>query len=525
MPRITLRQWIGWQEEARALLQTLAGALGTPIAVEDNDGRLLHGKPIDGAAVRCPVMAGDLRLGWVSANEHAPTVAVMLGQLVSMESERRALGAEVLHLYREVNLIYGFSEKLAALLDLDRVAELTLRQARHLITATDGVLLLLDESTGELSVLAGFGTVLPRLSGLRSGRGVIGSVVATGIGEIVDDLDEDPRPRADMPGIRSLVCAPLTVGERVIGAIVLGCTEQVDHAAGDLKLLTTLALQTATAIENARLFERTVEAARERERLLALHQAAELARAKLESEFELAARIQSGFFPSEMPPLPGYDLAARNRPARRCGGDYYDALNVPGANGDGRMLMCVADVSGKGLPASLVMSNMQATLRALLGRLPSLPDLASRASDLLYASTAPEKYVTAALFELEPDSGVARYVSAGHAQNLVLKASGEVIRLSSTGAPLGLLGPGLAYQQTDLVLESGDCVVLYSDGVPDAQNESDEEFGEDRLLDVLRASREAPAEVIVARVFEAIDAFAAGAPQFDDITLLVLRRL
>ncbi len=525
MSRVALRQVIGRQQEARALVETLAAALGTPIAIEDSDGRLLQGAAPIGGASRFPVSLDGTGLGWVSGTDQAGAIAALLAHLVSKEAERKSLGAEVLHLYREVNLIYSFSEKLAALLDLEAVARLTLQEARHLIVATDGIILLLDDQTGELSVLAGFGDVLPLVTGLRPGEGAIGSVAATGIGEIVDDLEQDPRPNDAVPGVRSLVCAPLTVGERVIGAIALASSQPTAYTAGELKLLTTLALQTATAIENARLFERTVQAARERERLLALHQEAELARAKLESEFNLAARIQADLFPSAMPPLAGYDLAARNRPARRCGGDYYDALAVRGRDGDARMLMCVADVSGKGLPASLVMSNMQATLRALLGRLPSLPDLAARASDLLFASTAPEKYVTAAFLELAPETGTAQFVSAGHVDNLLLRPNGDTMALTSTGMPLGLLGLGLPYDKVELALEPGDCLVLYSDGVPDAQNETDEEFGEERLRAVVRDAVAGGAEAVCTQVFDAIDAFAGGAPQFDDITLMVLRKL
>lgn len=188
------------------------------------------------------------------------------------------------------------------------------------------------------------------------------------------------------------------------------------------------------------------------------------------------------------------------------------------------MLLCVADVSGKGLPAALVMSNMQATLRALLGRTGSLTDLASRASDLLFDATAPEKYVTAALLELTPATGTARFVGAGHLDNVVVKAGGEVLTLSSTGAPLGLLPPGLPYDLTDFAIEPGDCAVLYSDGVTDAQNGADEEFGDTRLIELLRENAGEPPAMVIGRVFEAIDAFVGDAPQFDDITMLVLRR-
>lgn len=523
MTRIALKQVIGRSPQARALLTTLTQALGGVFAVEDNDGLLLHGTRDGEPAERVAVRHGEASVGWVSGAAHAHTMAQVLDHLVEREVERKALGAEVLHLYREINLIYSFSEKLAALLDVERVAALTLQEARHLIVATDGVIMLLDETTGALTTVAGFGDEMTRLRGLRRGDGVLGGIVASGVGEVVNDTAADPRGVATQETIRALIAAPLRVGERVTGIIALGSTLPMSYTAGELKLLNTLALQTATALENARLFERTVEAAREREQLMALQQQTEVARAKLESELMLAARIQAALFPAALPLLAGYDLAARNRPARQCGGDYYDAMRLGGAD-DEHVLLCVADVSGKGLPAALVMSNMQATLRALLGREQSLPVLAARASELLYASTSPEKYVTAALVDVVPGSGRLRLVSAGHVDTVILRADGRVVSLPSTGTPLGLLPPGLPYSEREETLGAGDTLVLFSDGVTEAQNAADEEFGDERLIACLRQRADAPAAAVIDHVLEAIDAFAGGAPQFDDITLMVVRR-
>jgi serine phosphatase RsbU (regulator of sigma subunit) len=526
MSRVTLRQVIGPRQDAGRIVDEIAAALGTAVSVEDADGRLLHGAPGTDPGARHPIALDGASAGWVSGEPRAQAVATLLGHLLSKESERRALGSEVLHLYREVNLIYSFSEKLAAMLDLERVGSLTLQEARQLIAASDGAIMLLDEETGALSTLAGFGGALPHLTGFERGKGVIGSIAASGIAEIVNDVASDPRRMRDGTGVHALMCAPLKVGERVIGVIALGSATPAAYTAAELKLLNTLALQTATAIENARLFERTIQAAREREELLAANKEMEVARARLEREFELAASIQADLFPAALPNLDGLDLAARNRPARRCGGDYYDAILTAGPDGSRRLLLCVADVSGKGMPAALLMSHTQATLRALLGRTVALTDLAVQAGDLLFASTAPNKYVTAAFLELdlEPATAGARFVSAGHVDCLVLKANGKAVRLESTGAPLGLLPPGLPYEETALTVDAGDCVVLFSDGVVDAQNACDEEFGDERLLEILRASKDLPAAAIVARVFDAIDRFAGDAPQFDDITIMVLRR-
>jgi serine phosphatase RsbU (regulator of sigma subunit) len=523
MARISLKQILSAQHGLRPVIDSLARALGAPVSVEDAAGVRLFGAAADGG--RFAVAHDGRDLGWVSGPTGAEAVAELLCFLAAKESERKLLGAEVLHLYREVNLIYSFSEKLAALLDLERVAHLTLQEARHLIVATDGALLLLDEQSEALQSIAAFGDELPGLSGFERGKGIAGTVAATGVGEIVNDVLADPRRVNAVVDVRSLVCAPLKVGEKVIGVIVLASTLPMAYEARELKLLTTLASQTATAIENARLFERTVQAGHERERLLALHKEAEVARAGYERELELAATIQANLFPAELPPLAGYDLAARNRPARRCGGDYYDAIPVVDGAGAAAVLLCVADVSGKGMPAALLMSHMQATLRALLGRTASLPALAAHAHELLHGSTAGNKYVTAALLELATATGRASYVSAGHINSLVVRRNGDVQALGSTGAPLGLLPPGLPYEATTVAIEPGDCLVLCSDGVPDAQNEAADEFGEDRLTAIVRESRHQPAAAIVDRVFSAVDAFAGAAPQFDDITLMVVTRL
>lgn len=525
MSRVGLRQIIGRQPATRALVSAFVQAIGDPVSIEDADGHLLHGETVrPSIGERFPVKHEDIGLGWVTGSERTHAVATLLEHLADREMERKALGAEVLHLYREINLIYSFSEKLAALLDLERVARLTLQEARHVIVATDGVIMLLEEDTGALASVAGFGDELATLIGFRRGHGIVGAVAATGIGEIVNDVDRDARRVTSLTSLKALICAPMKVGERVIGLIAFGSTVPMAYTAAELKLLNTLALQTATAIENARLFQRTIQAADERERLLALHRDVELARAKLDSEMTLAARIQADLFPSELPRPEGYQLAARNRPARRCGGDYYDALTLAGPENDDRLLLCVADVSGKGLPAALVMSNMQATLRALLGRTNSLPLLAGHASDLLYAATSPEKYVTAALVELVPGTGQLRFVGAGHLDNVILRADGAIVSLASTGAPLGLLPPGLPYSETSEVLHPRDTLVLYTDGVTDAQDAAGEEFGEARVHAILRAAASQSTDVMIDRVFSAVETFVAGTPQFDDMTMLVVRR-
>jgi sigma-B regulation protein RsbU (phosphoserine phosphatase) len=337
--------------------------------------------------------------------------------------------------------------------------------------------------------------------GARSGLDELPDAIA------VADLADGPlKERLAAAGAELLL--PIKAGEGGgSGLVVLGPRPgSLRYEAADLDYGAGLVAQASVALANAWHFRETLE------------------KKKLERELELAASIQANLFPSELPPLAGYDLAGRNRPARQCGGDYYDALPTAADGGEQRVLLCVADVSGKGLPASLLMSNTQATLRALLGHGPSLCDLAAHASGLLFATTPGNKYVTASLLELTPATGAARYVSAGHIDCLLLRADGETVWLESTGSPLGLLA-GASYADTTFALAAGDCLALFSDGVTEAQNEAGEDFGEARLSEIIRSSAGQPAEAIVARIFEAIDGFAGNAPQFDDITVLVLRRL
>lgn len=299
---------------------------------------------------------------------------------------------------------------------------------------------------------------------------------------------------------------PLRSSETVSGVVVLGARfGQLGFSEADLEFGAGLVAQAAVAFENSWYVRETLE------------------RKKIEQELALAATIQQQLFPESLPRLAGYDMAAHNRPARQCGGDYYDALPVNDIDDHQHHLFCVADVSGKGLPASLLMSNVQATLRALLGRVPSLAELAARTNELLYATTPSNKYVTAILVQFDPLTGSVRYVNAGHNGGLLLRQNGEAEWLKPTGTPLGLLA-GLPYEEATFRLDSGDLLALFSDGIPEAQDTAENEFGEARLLEHLRGICGQRAESIVTDIYRELDLFAGDAPQYDDITLFVIKR-
>ena len=296
---------------------------------------------------------------------------------------------------------------------------------------------------------------------------------------------------------------PIRSGETCTGVVMLGPRPGgKSYSEADLDFGAGLVAQAGVALDNAWHFRDT------------------LAKKQIEKELEVAASIQLDLFPKQLPALAHTEMAARNRQAKQVGGDYYDVL--PFSNGEDH-LVCVADISGKGISAALLMSNIQATLRALLSHENSLATIARRTNDLLWASTPANKYATAFFLQYSPETGAGQFVNAGHTDTLLLRASGEVELLSTTGLPVGLF-PRREFDVAPIALQAGDTLLIYSDGASEANDLAQNEFGLDRLTACLRESAAKPCAEILDDIIAAIDAFAGEAPQFDDITLLVLKR-
>jgi sigma-B regulation protein RsbU (phosphoserine phosphatase) len=321
----------------------------------------------------------------------------------------------------------------------------------------------------------------------------------------VDDLPEGDL-RAALQAERFAILFPVRSTADMFGFAALGPRPgNRPYGETDRELGAGLVAQSVVAFENAWHLRELLE------------------KKQIERELALAASIQRNLFPARLPVLDRFDIAAANRPARQVGGDYYDAILVDPAAPNSLCLFCVADVSGKGIAASLLMSSIQATLRALLGREVSLGELARRTNELLYANTPGNKYVTAILMSVEPATGRCRYVNGGHTEALVMRADGTVERYPATGVALGLFS-GVDYQEQEFALAPGDLVALYSDGVTEALNLFDEEFGLDRLIDSLTRLAGEPVAAMLDAILRDVDRFVGEAPQYDDITLLLVRR-
>lgn len=300
----------------------------------------------------------------------------------------------------------------------------------------------------------------------------------------------------------SLLCMPVVHHGAVQGLLYLE-NDQVrgSFSADRRELLHLLTGQIAISLENARLVETEKDLAR------------------IQEQVRLAARIQSDLLPHHAPQVEGYLLAGRNIPAQEVGGDYFDFLET----GGGSYAVCVGDVSGKGLPASLLMANLQATLRGQVLASVSPGACLGRANTLLHRSTSPEKFATLILGVLDPQGHTFEYANAGQEHPFVVRADGNDAVLSSGGPPLAML-EWFDYTSESYQLAPGDAIVIYTDGIPEAMDPEGVMFGHDRLHALLSSMRGAAPEVMLERILAAIAAHTRGAARSDDITIVIVQR-
>ena len=242
-------------------------------------------------------------------------------------------------------------------------------------------------------------------------------------------------------------------------------------------------------------------------------------RVTMKRDLEIAREIQSWLMPSEAPSVPGVDIAFATRPANTVAGDYYDAFFRP----DGQLLIVVADVAGKSVPAALLTATLQASLRTLAALPGSLPELVARVNR--YAcdqSLQGRRFTTAFLAELEPAAGCLTYVNAGHNWPVLRHASGAIERLEAGGLPLGI-NAALPYHSGTARLGPGDLLLIFTDGLVEAEDDREREYGEERMLPVVQALQSASAAESLKRIMSSVDAFVGLTRQHDDITCLVLR--
>jgi sigma-B regulation protein RsbU (phosphoserine phosphatase) len=473
----------GWKREL---------ASGAVAAFED----LLAEPPGSGHALAFP--GGFVRFGAAVAEGGDPELAALVlalgaiareqavrGQLKRQDFEVKARGVQL-------EALYDVGLAIASTLDFDQLCGEILMRAVSLLDARRGALYVGDGSTMRLRRAFG-GSAEPEIDpDSEEGR---------------DLLSGNPGPNCcALPGAAHLLGVPIAADRIAKGILVVGDKESRRGVGpfpeSDRRTLELLANQAAIALDNAELHRQALE------------------KERLEHEIVLASEIQKRILPKEVPEIAGFELAGWNRPARHVGGDYFDFLPLPDPLHLG---VVVGDVSGKGVSAALLVSTLHSSLRLLAERLGILPELFFRLNRHILDSSSPNRFITLFVAELDPASGELAYLNAGHNPGILLRAGGGAERLGSGGLPLGLM-PGGSWRLERIALAPGDLLCLYSDGITEASDPEDEEFGLERLEALLEDGRSLGIEALVERIGEAVERFSAGQPQGDDQTVLLLRR-
>jgi phosphoserine phosphatase RsbU/P len=345
-----------------------------------------------------------------------------------------------------------------------------------------------------------------RIEEVRISTTVMDEVMKNGKSVLTSDAQHDPRYASQtmmLLGIRSVLAVPMSVSQSEVFGIIYADspTNEATFTKEHLDILTTLASVASIRVENARLLEERFE------------------KERIKNELELATEIQQSFQPSAPPIMPGYEFQGISFSCYEIGGDYYDFI----PQNDGNMLIALGDVSGKGTAAALLMSSLHAAIHAQVAANTPLHQTIKSVNQYLAENTPSNRFVTLFIAQLDPQTGILNYINAGHNPPLIGHANGEVQLLASGGLPLGIL-PMAEFEVGQTKLESGESLVIYSDGVSEANNLNGDEFGMERLMQVISKNLHASAAGLRDKVESALSAFTQTAPANDDITLVIVKK-
>jgi len=406
-------------------------------------------------------------------------------------------------------LLYALSRTFSSTLDLDEVLDRVMDEVIATTHAERGFVAL-RQSDGSLDFRSARGLEHSTIDDpqFQISRGVVEEVSQLGEAVLTSDAQQDDRfsERRSVVDLRlrSILCAPLKVKGELIGVIYVDNRLQAGlFTNDDLELLNAIASSAAIAIENARLYLVAVE------------------KGRMERELQMAYRVQSSLIPDRVPELTGWEFAASWQPAREVSGDFYDFI----PNNDGTLYLIIADVTDKGMPAALFMAHTRSIVRASLDQAASPMDGVTKANRLLCSDSTSTMPVTLFLSQLDMGNNALTYVNAGHNPSIYYSARSDRFRaLIRTGMLLGFEKTA-TYGQETLTMAPGDCIINFTDGVPDATNEEGEAFGMERFHNIITKNRHKSATELLKTIEETILEFIGSTASYDDLTILIARRL
>ena len=403
--------------------------------------------------------------------------------------------------------LYEITRELNSSLDLDTVLEHIMDRVIDVTGAERGFLMLRDQDDGELDFKVARGLNRNDLTSpeFQVSTTITRKVEQTRAPLLTDNAQFDDRfTRGEsimVLGLRSILCVPIMIKDRLIGLVYVDNRLQSGlFNEGHRDLLAAFASQAGIAIENARLYQVAVE------------------KGRMEKELQMARDIQRGLLPRTLPPIPGYEIAADWRSAREVAGDFYDCFPLDG----GEFGVVVADVSDKGAPAAIFMAVARSLLRGAAMLADSPEAMLRQANRTILSDTQSGMFVTVYYTILQPNGRIIG-VNAGHNCPLLYRVrQGTHEFLPRGGRPLGWF-EDLPVAPLPYKLEPGDVLVIYTDGLTEAEDILGRPYGEDRLVEAVRSAGDQPAEVIMARILDSMEVFRGAAPPFDDTTLFVVR--
>ena len=397
---------------------------------------------------------------------------------------------------QELNTLFELSKEFSAVLDAEKLVKLLIFSLMGQVGVSRYVVFLRDGKSMKVAV--------SRLDGEFDDERFLKSLAevdAPGrIGDIKKKGLQLAKQKLEPLGVKAIV--PMQIQQELRGVLCLGeKMSREEYSTRDLEFLYSLGNLAIISLENARLFKEAIE------------------KQRLEDELLIAREIQKGLLPSRLPEIEGFEIAATNISSKQVGGDYYDAISL----GDSRFVLAIGDVSGKGTPASLLMANLQASIRALVPFSLSMSELTKRVNDLMFENTSSDRFVTFFWGLLDAKKGSLNYVNAGHNYPYLVRADGQMERLEKGGMILGIMSTHVPYEEDTIYLKAGDFLVMFTDGVSEAMNKNGEEYGEPRLEEVLNNVRGKPAQEVLDAIHLDVKRHTGDFSQSDDITLLVLR--
>lgn len=418
-----------------------------------------------------------------------------------LEEENRRLKRAI----EELSILNDLGRAISASLDSQEIMQTIIRRSLRAVGAEQGVITLVDEQASQpMKTLVRTMVSSSDHEQFQVNQALLGWMHLNKKPLLVNNPKSDERFRGVRwdDSVDTLLCVPLIVKSELKGVLTIfnkrgkqGFTDE------DQRLLAIIGVQSGQVIETARLYEE------------------EKAFAKMQEEVRLASKIQSELLPKSLPSIEGYELEGRSIPAQVVGGDYYDFIPIE----DHRLAICLGDVTGKGLPASLLMANLQATLRGQSFLSSSPKDCLIRSNRLLYHSTSPEKFATLFYAYLDSKNHLLSYSNAGHDFPFHFSDGDNPSRLKSGGLMLGAF-EDFAFEEDSISMKPGDVLVISSDGISEAMNSNLDQFGEERLQTIIRDNRTASPNEIIEKIISAVRAHAGDQPQSDDMTLIVLKR-